>query len=82
MKGMAKIMNTTTQSNIITYLVICVSEFAERFKLDCKSAYRYLAAYGGIAFLIEYYEIEHTLSLNDAVDDLDNVCRQNGGILQ
>jgi hypothetical protein len=74
-------MNTTTQSNIIDYLVICVSEFAERFKLDCKAAYRFLAAHGGITFLIEHYDIEHTLSLDDAVDDLENICRRNGGVL-
>jgi hypothetical protein len=75
-------MNTTTQSNMIAYLVICVSEFAERFKLDCKVAYRFLAAHGGIAFLIEHYEIEHTLSIANTVDDLESICRQNGGVLQ
>jgi hypothetical protein len=32
--------------------------------------------------LIEHYEIEHTLSLDDAVDDLERVCRRNGGVLQ
>jgi hypothetical protein len=67
---------------MIGYLVICVSEFADRFKLDCKTAYRFLATYGGIAFLIEHYEIEHTLSLDDAVDDLEFICRKNGGVLQ
>jgi hypothetical protein len=71
----------TTQSNIIAYLVICVSEFAERFRLDPKAAYRFLAAHGGIAFLTEHYEIEHTLSLDDAIDDLENICRKNGGVL-
>jgi hypothetical protein len=46
----AGLMNTTEQSKMVAYLVICVSEFAERFKLDCKAAYRYLAAHGGITF--------------------------------
>jgi hypothetical protein len=72
----------TLQSNLIAYLVICVSEFAERFRLDAKTAYRFLSAYGGIAFLTEHYEIEHTLSLDDAVDDLESICRKNGGVLQ
>jgi hypothetical protein len=75
-------MNATTQTNIIGYLVICISEFAERFRLDTKSAYRFLAEYGGIHFLTEHYEIEHTLGLDEAIDDLENICRKNGGALQ
>jgi len=75
-------MTQTIQTNLINYLVICVSEFAARFNLDTKAAYRFLAAHGGIAFLTEHYEIEHTLSLDEAVDDLENVCRKNGGVLQ
>jgi hypothetical protein len=75
-------MNTKTQTNLIGYIVICVSEFAERFRLDSKAAYRFLAAYGGIKFLTEHYEIEHTLGLDDVIDDLENICRKNGGVLQ
>lgn len=37
--------------------------------------------YSGIAFLDENYEIEHTLSLDDAVEDLELICRKNGGNL-
>ena len=70
------------QTNLINYLIICISEFASRYHIDNKSAYRFLAAHGGISFLTEHYDIEHTLSLDDAIDDLTLVCRQNGGILQ
>ena len=48
--------------------------------MDSKTAYRFLAQFGGIDFLIQHYEIEHTLSLDDAIDDLEMVCRRNGGV--
>lgn len=75
-------MITRQQTNTINYLVICINDFAERFDMDTTSAYRYLAQYGGIDFLLQHYEIEHTLSLEDAIDDLITVCNQNGGTLQ
>jgi len=75
-------MITKRQTNIINYLVICISDFAERFEMDSNAAYRFLSRYGGIDFLVRHYEAEHTLSLDDAVDDLEAICRQNGGIPQ
>ena len=75
-------MITKHQTNIINYLVICINDFAERFAMETKAAYRFLARFGGIDFLMQHYEIEHTLSLDDAIEDLEMVCRQNGGVLQ
>jgi len=72
---------TKQQSNIINYLVICVSDFAAQFGMEQKEAYRFLSAYGGIAFLIEHYEIEHTLSLDETIETLAHICSQNGGVL-
>ncbi|MDR1158106.1 MAG: DUF3791 domain-containing protein [Oscillospiraceae bacterium] len=74
-------MITKQQINIINYLVICINDFAGRFGLDAKSAYQFLSEYGGISFLLEHYEIEHTLSLDDAIDDLARICSNNGGFL-
>ena len=75
-------MLTKQQINIINYFVICINEFAEHFDIDSKAAYLFLAKYGGIEFLVQHYEIEHTLSLGDAIEDLELICRQNGGNLQ
>ena len=75
-------MLTKHQTNIINYLVMCISDFAERFSMDSQMAYRFLAKFGGIAFLIQHYDIEHTLSIDEALDDLEVICRQNGGILK
>ena len=63
----------------INYTVACVNEFAERFGLDEKDAFVYLYDHEGIAFIKENYDIEHTLSIEDAVEDLAIICRKNGG---
>ncbi len=63
----------------INYTVVCVNEFAEKHHISSKSAFDYLYRYKGIEFLKEFYDIEHTLSFDDAVDDLTRICRRNGG---
>lgn len=35
----------------------------------------------GVSFLEECYGAEHTLSLDDVLDDLDKVCRRHEGAL-
>ncbi len=63
----------------INYTVVCVNEFARKFHITEKKAFTYLYDHKGIEFLKEHYDIEHTLSLDDAVEDLTIVCRNNGG---
>ena len=63
----------------INYTVVCVNEFASRFNIAAKEAFAYLYDHKGIEFIKEHYDIEHTLSLDDAVEDLTMVCRNNGG---
>ena len=66
----------------IHYYVMCVSAFAETKELSQKDAYNYLEKYKGLEFLMEHYEAEHLLSLDDAVDDLTTVCKNNGGEIE
>ena len=63
----------------INYTVVCVNEFANKFNIASKDAFTYLYDYKGIDFIKENYDIEHTLSIDDALDDLILVCRNNGG---
>ena len=63
------------------YAVSCVTEFAGRHGMTQKEAFRFLYKHGAIAFLKEDYEIEHTLSYDDVMDDMLAICRQNGGVL-
>ena len=65
--------------DILNYIVICISEFAKEKNISRKEAYNYLKEYKGLEFLNECYEAEHTVSLDDAVEDLTEVCKRNGG---
>lgn len=69
------------EKNIINYIVICINEFAKQFKITSKESYFYLKDFKGIEFLKENYEAEHTLSLDDALDDLKKICKNNGGYI-
>lgn len=77
MKEAGGIMSDLKQR--INYTVICVNEFAARYNISSKEAFMYLYDYKGIEFIKEHYDIEHTLSFHDAVDDLVLICRNNGG---
>lgn len=70
------------EKKIIDYIVICINEFAKQFTIKPSESYKYLKQHKGIEFLRENYEAEHTLSLDDAIDDLKQVCQNNGGTLQ
>ena len=63
------------QRRLINYTVACVNEFAEAFNLNVKEAYRYLRDFKGI------YEEEHLLSFDNVVEDLQALCRRNGGTI-
>lgn len=66
----------------IPYINACIRAFAKRFSLSVKCAFEYLYNFKGIQFLIEFYEVEHLLSIEDAVDDLIVCCQNNGGTLR
>jgi len=67
------------QKKKINYTVVCINEFAYKYHIAAKEAFTYLYDHKGIEFIKEHYDIEHTLSLDDAVEDLTLVCRKNGG---
>lgn len=70
------------QRNKLTYIIYCIDAFGEHFDLKPKQAFAYLRRHGGIAFIDECYAAEHTLSLEDAVEDMAVVCKRNGGGLE
>lgn len=65
----------------INYAVICVSEFAHKHNLTLKEAFQFLFEHKAIEFLKENYDVEHTLSLEDALNDMLMICNKNGGVL-
>lgn len=72
---------STEEQKIIDYVVVCVNEFADRFSINYKDAFNYLNKYESIKFLLENYEIEHTLSIDDAIEDMAMIAQKNGGNL-
>ena len=65
--------------NKIEYVICCVGAFASRFNLSNVKAYAHLRRFTGIDFLLDCYAAEHTLSIEDAVEDLIHICLQKGG---
>ena len=65
----------------IGYIIAVVSEFAARFSLNSQQAYRNLDRFKGIDFVDKFYNVEHTQSFEDVVEDLAMICRKNGGAL-
>lgn len=49
--------------------------------MNYKEVFNYLKKYNDIKFWKDNYEIEHTLSIEDAVDDLYQVALNRGGTL-
>ena len=65
----------------IPFLTACINAFGQRFAMTRQAAYRYLQEHKGLAFLIEFYDVEHLQSIDDTIDDLLIVCQRNGGTL-
>ena len=69
-------------SSDIIYIVAVINEFAKTYHISVREANNYLIRFNGIDFLTEHYEAEHLLSLDDAIQDLTQVCLNNGGGIQ
>lgn len=65
----------------IPYINLIIRTFAERFEMTRHAAYDYLLKYKGLAFLIEFYDVEHLQDIEETVDDLIIKCQQQGGAL-
>ena len=65
----------------IEYINMIIFEFARSFKIPVNKAHNYLNQYGGIDFLNEFYDVEHTENPYYTVHTLLRVCSNNGGTL-
>jgi len=63
----------------LPYMICVIRNFSDRTGLTMRQAFNYLKRYKGIDFLDECYPAEHTLSIENAVDDLLVICKRNGG---
>ena len=78
----ASVRLSKEDSQWIEYINMIIFEFARSFKMPVKKAYTYLKQYGGIDFLDEFYDVEHTENPYYTVHTLLKVCRNHGGNLQ
>lgn len=65
----------------VPFINACIRAFARRFDIALEKSYEYLRRHKGVSFLIEFYDVEHLQSIDDTVDDLILICKQNGGTL-
>lgn len=70
-----------TEKNKLNFMVALIAEFVSTYKLKQKQAFNYLNRFKGLQFLHKHYEVLHTQSFEDVIDDLAMVCRNNGGQL-
>lgn len=70
---------TEFDKNVIAYIVAAISEFAQKHHLSVREASNYLIRFKGIDFITEHYDAEHLLSFDDSIQDLTQVCINNGG---
>ena len=70
-----------TLKDRLDYLIALVSEFAAAHHLSLQQAYLYLQRYKGLDFADEFYDVEHTLSFDQAVEDVTMYCQRMGGTL-
>lgn len=63
--------------NMIDYMVVCVNDYADRHGLSLSDSFDYLLRNKGLSFIEDCYEAEHTLSLDDTLEDLEAICKRN-----
>lgn len=75
-------MEQFINDNKIKYINYCISTFAKQNNMSLLEAFNYLERYGGLSFLDECYEAEHLLSIENTIEDLVVICKNNGGKLK
>lgn len=68
--------------NILEFLVALVAEFAAHLGISQDLAYNYIREYHGLEYYFKHYNILHTLSFEENVEDMLQVCANNGGQLR
>lgn len=67
--------------NKVAYIIAVINEFASMHSLNNAQAYRYLERFKGLDFVNRFYNVEHTFSFEDVVNDLTAYCHRKGGAL-
>lgn len=68
--------------NVLEFLVALVSELAAHIGMSQDAAYNYIREYQGLEYYFKHYNILHTLSFEENVEDMLQVCANHGGQLR
>lgn len=74
-------MSEASAKDRIEYTVSLVSDFARKYSLSNTQAFNYLDRFNAIDFVNQHYNITHTLSFAEVIDDLAVYCKNHGGNL-
>lgn len=74
--------SVNVSKDMVSYVLAAISEFGTHYGLSVREASNYLRRHKGIDYLTEFYDVEHTLSFRECVDDLTAICLKNGGALR
>ena len=66
----------------ITFIVFATRGGARIHHIFVREANNYLIRFNGIDFLTEHYDAEHLFSFDDTIQELTQVCLNNGGGIQ
>lgn len=65
----------------IEYVISLVGDFAKKYSLSTTQAFNYLDRFNAIDFVNQHYNIAHTLTFTEIIDDLSLYCKKHGGNL-
>lgn len=63
-------MTSVSVKDKIEFIVALVSDFAKKYSLSTTQAFNYLDRFNAISHLDQHYNIAHTLSFSEIIDDL------------
>ena len=70
-----------SKANVLEFIIYIIREFSREMKMTVPNAYKYLIKYQGIKFLEKHYGYEHTLGTDEIIENVIQVCKNNGGDL-
>lgn len=76
-----KVVNKLDDHNSIPFITSVLYHFSKIKGISLGRAFRYLKTFKGLDYLVQYMEIERTLSYEEITDNLSLICSRNGGAL-
>ncbi|MDR2345050.1 MAG: DUF3791 domain-containing protein [Planctomycetaceae bacterium] len=75
----SSMLDKETQDRI-AFITFIITEFALGYKMPMPDAYQYLKKYGGLDYLYEHWWALHTDNKFHVLQELYDVCYENGGL--